>query len=136
MLLVIMSFIFSMVLLYRKSTEKYSNFNTFRCFYIQITDMFCAGLCAFGWSTLSPSMSQRNCRGESCRASCSVRGHWKEPLSRRLYRSTKPSPSQYSALIRSQRLPQKRNSVRINGSRLNCCWTMDASPSIPRRRSV
>ena len=50
--------------------------------------------------------------------------------------NTDPLPSQYSALIRSRRLPQNRNSVLVNGSRLNCCWTKDARPSIPRRRSV
>ena len=32
-----------------------------------------------------------------------------------------PLPSQYSAFILSRRLPQNRNRVFVNGSRLNCC---------------
>jgi len=31
--------------------------------------------CAFGWSTFSPSISQRYCCGVSSRASLSLRGH-------------------------------------------------------------
>ena len=93
-------------------------------------------LCAFGWSTFSPSMSQRYCCGVSSRASVSLRGHWNTPFSNRLYSSTNPFPSQYSALIRSRRLPQNRNSVLVNGSNRNCCCTIFASPSIPLRRSV
>lgn len=53
------------------------------------------GLCAFGCSTLSPSISHRYCCAVSCRASSPFLGHWKLPLSSRLYTSTKPSPSQY-----------------------------------------
>ena len=77
------------------------------------------GLCALGWSMLNPSMSHRYCWGVSARASLSLRGHWKLPLSNRLYSSTKPLPSQYSALIRSRRRPQNRNSVLLNGSSSN-----------------
>ena len=47
-----------------------------------------------------------------------------------------PLPSQYSALIRSFRLPQNRNSVLVNGSSWNWLCTMVASPSIPLRKSV
>lgn len=85
---------------------------------------------------LSPSINQRYCWGVIARASASLRGHWKLPFSSRLYSSTNPSPSKYSVLILSLRLPQNRNSVRLNGSRWNCDSTMDARPSIPRRRSV
>ena len=94
------------------------------------------GLCALGWSILNPSMSQRYCRGVSARASLSLRGHWKLPLSNRLYSSTKPLPSQYSALIRSRRRPQNRNSVLLNGSRSHSSRTSADKPSIPCRRSV
>lgn len=70
---------------------------------------FFTGRIALGWSIDSPSRSQRY--------SCRVRfltweeflGHWKRPLSSLLYRRQKPSFSKCSALIRSQRLPQKRN---------------------------
>ena len=94
------------------------------------------GLCALGWSMLNPSMSQRYCWGVSARASLSLRGHWKLPLSNRLCSSTKPLPSQYRALIRSRRRPQNRNSVLLNGSRSNSSRTSADSPSIPCRRSV
>lgn len=66
------------------------------------------GLCALGWSMLNPSMSHRYCCGVSARASLSLRGHWKLPDSKRLYSSTKPLPSQYSALIRSRRRPHEQ----------------------------
>ena len=56
-------------------------------------------------------------------------------IARRL-ENTNPLPSQYSALIRSRRLPQNRNSVLVKGSRSNSCRTSAARPSIPRRRSV
>ena len=56
--------------------------------------------------------------------------------SSRLYSSTNPLPSQYRAFTLSRRLPQKRNSVLVNGSRRNCCCTIPARPSMPRRRSV
>lgn len=93
-------------------------------------------LCALGCSMLSPSISQRYCCAVSCRASASLRGHWNDPDSRRLYSSTNPFLSQYSALIRSRRLPQNRNNVLVNGSSENSCCTIVANPSIPLRRSV
>ena len=43
---------------------------------------------------------------------------------------------QYNALSRSRRLPQNRNMACWNGSILNCVSTIEANPSIPRRRSV
>ena len=58
-----------------------------------------------------PCISIRYCSSVSSSASFAERGHRKAPLSRRLYSSRKPSPSHSSALIRSLRLPQKRNSV-------------------------
>lgn len=42
----------------------------------------------------------------------------------------------YTPLIRSRRRPQNRNSVFVNGSRSNSCWTRTERPSIPFRRSV
>ena len=42
----------------------------------------------------------------------------------------------YKPLIRSRRRPQNRNSVLVNGSSSNCCWTSRARPSMPLRRSV
>ena len=85
----------------------------------------------------SPCISIRYCPSVSSSASLAERGHRKAPLSRRLYSSRKPSPSHSSALIRSLRLPQKRNSVFLSyGSRENWKRTIAVSPSIPRRRSV
>lgn len=94
------------------------------------------GLCALGWSICRPSISQRHCCAVSFRTSSPFPGHWKLPFSNRLYSSTKPLPSQYSALIRSHRLPQNRNSVLVNGSSWNWLCTNAASPSIPLRKSV
>ena len=85
----------------------------------------------------NPCISIRYCSSVSSSASFAERGHRKAPLSRRLYSSRKPSPSHSSALIRSLRLPQKRNSVFLSyGSRENWKRTIAVSPSIPRRRSV
>ena len=81
-------------------------------------------------------VDRRGCCAVSFRTSSPFRGHWKLPLSNRLYSSTKPLPSQYSALIRSFRLPQNRNSVLVNGSSWNWLCTKVASPSIPLRKSV
>ena len=74
----------------------------------EVTPFFCyimlnphAGLCAFGCSIFSPSMSQRYCCGVMAFASCAVLGHWYTPCSRRLYTRTNPSPSQYRPLILS-----------------------------------
>ena len=58
------------------------------------------------------------------------------PRSKRLYRRTNPSPSQYNALIRSFRFPQKRNRLRLNGSRENSSFTSSAKPSMPFLKSV
>ena len=85
---------------------------------------------------LRPSMSQRYCCGVSVFISDSERGHWYAPCSSRLYSRMKPSFSQYKPLIRSRRRPQNRNSVLVNGSSSNCCWTRRARPSMPLRRSV
>lgn len=89
-----------------------------------------------GCSMLGPSISQRYCCAVSCRASASLRGHWNDSDSRRLYSSTNTFPSQYSALIRFRRLPQNRNNVLVNGSSENSCCTIVANPLIPLRRSV
>ena len=47
-----------------------------------------------------------------------------------------PSPEKYSALIRSVRRPQNRNRLSSHSSAPNCCDTMAARPSMPRRISV
>ena len=51
-------------------------------FYTISNPLIC--LCAFGWSMLSPSMSQRYCCMVRALASLSFRGHWKMPDSKRL----------------------------------------------------
>ena len=51
-------------------------------FYTISNPLIC--LWAFGWSILSPSMSQRYCCMVRALASLSFRGHWKMPDSRRL----------------------------------------------------
>ena len=91
---------------------------------------------ALGCSIFKPSSSHRVCCGVSSNASVSLRGHWNLPLSRRLYKSRNPSPSQRSPLIRSQRLPQNKNNAVLYGSSCSCALTIIASPSIERRRSV
>ena len=127
-------FSFSMRKLYHKSGQKASVFNGFRPHSSAQTVVNpVTGRWAFGCSICSPSMSQRYCCGVSVFASDSERGHWYAPCSRRLYSRMKPSFSQYSPLIRSRRLPQNRNSVLVNGSNSNCCWTSRAKPSMPRR---
>ncbi len=50
-------------------------------------------------------------------SSVSLRGHRKEPFSSRLYRRTKPSPSQKRAFILLRCLPQNKKSDFENGSR-------------------
>ena len=65
------------------------------------------------------------------------RGHLNFPSSSHLYSNRNPSPSQAKALIRSFRLPQKRNSMSVSkGFRLNRSRTVAASPSIPYLKSV
>ena len=59
----------------------------------------------------SPCISIWYWSSEISIASSAERGQQKAPLSSLLYMSRKPSPSQSRALIRSLRLPQKRNSV-------------------------
>ena|GEM_PF-4787628 len=91
---------------------------------------------ALGCSIFKPSRSQRVCCGVSSKASVSLRGHWNLPLSSRLYKSRNPSPSHRSPFIRSQRLPQNKNNAVLYGSSCNCDFTIIASPSIERLRSV
>ena len=91
---------------------------------------------ALGCSILSPSRSHRLCCVVSSNASVSLRGHWNFPLSSLLYRSRKPSPSQSNPLMRSHRLPQHRNNAVLYGSSCSSAWTIVASPSMERRRSV
>ena len=91
---------------------------------------------ALGCYIFKPSRSQRVCCGVSSNASVSLRGHWNLPLSRRLYKSRNPSPSQRSPLMRSHRLPQNKNNAVLYGSSCNRAFTIIASPSIERRRSV
>lgn len=86
-------------------------------------------LCAFGCSTLSPSIGHRYCCGVSCRASSPFLGHWNLPLSSRLYSSTNPPFAQYSPLSRFLRRPQNRNSAFWNGSSRNRVGTI---PTYPR----
>lgn len=64
-------------------------------------------------------------------------GHWKLPCSRRLYKSSQPSPSQTRPLNRSVRLPQKI--YRVSGT--NGLWPRllpikETRRSIPDLRSV
>ena len=91
---------------------------------------------ALGCSIFNPSSSQRVCCGVSSNASVSLRGHWNLPLSSRLYKSRNPSPSHNNPLMRSHRLPQNKNNALQYGSSCNCAFTIIASPSIERRRSV
>ena len=91
---------------------------------------------ALGCSIFKPSRSHRVCCGVSSKASVSLRGHWNLPLSRRLYKSRNPSPSHRSPLMRSQRLPQNKNNAVLYGSSCNYAFTIIASPSIERLRSV
>ena len=91
---------------------------------------------ALGWSMARPSNSQRYCRGSISRKASSVLGHWYRPLSKRLYRRTKPSPLQRRALNRSLLLPQKRKSAESKTLSWNCCATIPDSPSIDLRISV
>jgi len=91
---------------------------------------------ALGCYIFKPSRSQRVCCGVSSNASVSLCGHWNLPLSSRLYKSRNPSPSHRSPLMRSQRLPQKKNNAVLYGSSCNRAFTIIASPSIERRRSV
>jgi len=86
---------------------------------------------ARGCSIFKPSMSQRYCRSVRVLIASLLLGR-----SNRLYRRTNPSPSQYKALIRSFRFPQKRNRLRLNGSSENSSFTRSANPSIPFLRSV
>ena len=62
-------------------------------------------------SIANPCINQRNCSGVIERSSSEFRGHEKCPLSTRLYRSRKPSPSQSNPFILEADLPQKRKSV-------------------------
>ena len=91
---------------------------------------------ALGCSIFKPSRSHRVCCGVSSKASVSLRGHWNLPLSSRLYKSRNPSPSHRSPLMRSQRLPQNKNNAVLYGSSCNCAFTIIASPSIERLKSV
>ena len=85
----------------------------------------------------SPCISIRYWSSVIAIASSAVLGQRKEPLSNLLYRRRNPSPSHRSALILSFLLPQKRKSVFLSyGSSVYWKRTMDARPSIPRRRSV
>ena len=89
-----------------------------------------------GCYIFKPSRSQRVCCGVSSFASVSLRDHWNLPLSSRLYKSRNPSPSHSSPFIRSHHLPQNKNNAVLYGSSCNCAFTIIASPSIERRRSV
>lgn len=91
---------------------------------------------ALGCSIFKPSSNQHVCCGVSSKASVSLRDHWNLPLSSRLYKSRNPSPSHRSPLMRSQRLPQNKNNAVLYGSSCNCAFTIIASPSIERLRSV
>ena len=92
-------------------------------------------LCAFGCSILSPSISHRYCCGVIALASLSFRGHWKTPDSSRLYNSTNPLPSQYSALILSRRPPAEqkqriREWVKVKLLRNQSGQPVDPSPKV------
>ena len=118
--------------LYYKTARKASVFNGFQAIFpVQTAVNPVTGRWAFGCSICSPSMSQRYCCGVKVFTSDSERGHWYAPCSSRLYSRIKPSFSQYKPLIRSRRRPQNRNSVLVNGSSSNCCWTRHARPSMP-----
>lgn len=87
--------------------------------------------------TSSPVSSHRNCSSLISSKSSVFRGHLNFPSSSLLYSNRNPSPSQTKALIRSFRLPQKRNSMSVSkGFRLNRSRTVAASPSIPYLKSV
>ena len=87
--------------------------------------------------TSSPVSSHRNCSSLISSKSSVFRGHLNFPSSSLLYSNRNPSPSQTKALIRSFRLPQKRNSMSVSkGFRLNRSQTVAASPSISYLKSV
>ena len=89
-------------------------------------------------SIFNPSISQRYRCGVNRRTSFSFCGRWYAPVpaAYSLYSRMHPSRSLQNSLMQSSRLPQSRNSVLVNGSGLNRCCTMAATPSIPFRRSV
>lgn len=87
--------------------------------------------------TSSPVSSHRKCSSLISSKSSVFRGHLNFPSSSLLYSNRNLSPSQTKALIRSFRLPQKRNSMSVSkGFRLNRSRTVAASPSIPYLKSV
>ncbi len=100
-------------------SEKQGNRRIFLAF-MSIYRLGFPSLIALDCSIIRPSSSYLVCCGVSSFASISLRGHWKFPLSNRLYKSRKPSPSQSNPLIRSRRLPQNRNKAVLNGSRCSC----------------
>lgn len=83
-----------------------------------------------------PSKSQRISCSDRSIASVSFRGQRNTPLSSRLYRSRKPSPSHKSPLFRSRRRPQNRYKLLLNRSKDSVPCTTAASPSMPFRRSL
>ena len=119
-------------ILYHKLVVKSSNIAEF----LQYITLRFPSRIALGCSIFKPSRSQRVCCGVSNNASVSLRGHWNLPLSRRLYKSRNPSPSQRRPLIRSQRLPQNKNIAVLYGSSCSCACIIAASPSIERLKSV
>ena len=95
-------------------------------------------LCALGCSIFSPSISQRYCCGVNRRTSFSFCGRWyaPAPAAYSLYSRMHPSRSLQNSLMQSRRLPQNRNSVLVNGSGLNRCCTMAATPIDPLPRQL
>lgn len=91
----------------------------------------------FFCSIASPCISQVYCSEVMSSASLLVRGHWNRPASRRLYRRRNPSSSHSRPLILSERRPQNRKRMPgVNGSSWKCSFTIPASPSMPKRKSV
>ncbi len=84
---------------------------------------------ALGWFMHKPSSSQRNCCRLKSSTSSGVSGHWNLPFSSRLYKRTKPSPSNNNALSRSCFLLLNKNKLLSNGPILNFCCTKQQTRS-------
>ena len=112
-----------------------------QCFQPFPTPIICRplpGRRTFDRSIFNPSISQRYRCGVNRRTSFSFCGRWyaPAPAAYSLYSRMHPSRSLQNSLMQSRRLPQNRNSVLVNGSGLNRCCTMAATPidSFPQIR--
>ena len=112
-----------------------------QCFQPFPTPIICRplpGRRTFDRSIFNPSISQRYRCGVNRRTSFSFCGRWYAPVpaAYSLYSRMHPSRSLQNSLMQSRRLPQNRNSVLVNGSGLNRCCTMAATPIYPLPRQL